>query len=55
MLEDERAVIVIEMLVQTRRGVCDQAGQRGLAHGERIAAEVIAIMQRALRHSGARP
>ena len=45
MLEDERAVIVVEMLVeaQTRRGAREQARQRRLAHSKRIAAKVIPV------------
>jgi hypothetical protein len=45
MLEDERAIVVVEMLVQPqpRRSSRNQAGQRGLAYGKRIAAKIIAV------------
>ena len=45
MLEHERAVVVVQMLVEAQawRSARDQARQRGLAHGKRIAAKVIPV------------
>jgi hypothetical protein len=45
MLEDERAIVVVEMLVepQPRRSPSDQARQRGLPHRKRVAAEVVTV------------
>jgi hypothetical protein len=44
-LENERAVVMVEMLIepQARRSAREQTGQRGLAHGKRIAAKIIPV------------
>ena len=51
MLEHEPAVVMVQMLVEPQawRGAREQAGQRRLAHGKRIAAEVIAVCIALLR------
>jgi hypothetical protein len=41
----ERAIFFVEMLVEARprRRACEQAGERGLAHRERVSSHVLTV------------